>query len=431
MGTSSDEVPSLSRTATALTVHFVPRLCDSAGMPQPAAEAALTPALSPALAQEIAGETSTIIGLNVLITDTAGVVIGSGDRSRLGSVHEASIDVLRTGRPASHSAEQARALAGVRPGITLPVVIDGTVFGTVGLTGAPRRVRQFGLVVQRQTEILLRESMLLRSRLLRAQAVEDLVRDIALFDASVTSAGAVAARATELGIAPGLPRVAVLVAVGQPAGPRPVLPSTASPLRSVREIFHDPHDLVGEMSAGRIAVLHRTAPPGGSAGEPLRRRCERVVELLTRRHGLTALVGYGPAATGVAELHESYRDASAALRVGPAARPHQRVFPITELRVHQLVATAAPGTRDRFVAAELGALPGDPAWPALRDTLLAWGDSGFNLVRAATALRIHRNTLLHRLDKITKLTGSPARQSRGGIALYLACVAEQVGRAAE
>jgi carbohydrate diacid regulator len=401
-------------------------------MSQPVPEPALTPALSPALAQEIAGETSTIIGLNVLITDTAGVVIGSGDRSRLGSVHEASIDVLRTGRPASHTAEQARALTGVRPGITLPVVIDGAVLGTVGLTGAPRRVRQFGLVVQRQTEILLRESMLLRSRLLREQAVEDLVRDIALFDASVTSAGAVAARVTELGIAPGLPRVAVLVAVGQPAGPRPVLPSTASPLRSVREVFHDPHDLVGEMSAGRIAVLHRTASPGGgSAGEPLRRRCERVTELFARRHGLTALVGYGPAATGVAELHESYRDASAALRVGPAARPDQRVFPITELRVHQLVATAAPGTRDRFVAAELGALPEDPAWPALRDTLLAWGDSGFNLVRAAVALRIHRNTLLHRLDKITKLTGSPARQPRGGIALYLACVAEQVGRAAE
>jgi carbohydrate diacid regulator len=388
--------------------------------------------LSPALAQEIAGETSTIIGLNVLITDTAGVVIGSGDRSRLGSVHEASLEVLRTGRAASHTAEQARALAGVRPGITLPVVIDGTAFGTVGLTGAPRRVRQFGLVVQRQTEILLRESLLLRSQLLRQQAVEDLVRDIALFDTSVTSAGAVAARATELGIALQLPRAAVLIAVGQPDGPRPVLPSTASPLRSVRDVFHHPNDLVGEMSAGRFAVLHRAAPVWDrSAGEPLGERCEQVVQLLADRNGLAALVGYGPVAAGVAGLHESYRDASAALRVGPAARPGRRVFPITELRVHQLVETAVPGTRDRFVTAQLGALPDDPAWPALRDTLLAWGDSGFNLVRASATLHIHRNTLLHRLDKITKLTGEPARAPRTGIALYLACVAEQVGRATD
>ena len=54
--------------------------------------------LTPALAQEIAGETSAIIGLNIIITDADGIVIGSGDKSRVGSFHEASIEVIRSQR---------------------------------------------------------------------------------------------------------------------------------------------------------------------------------------------------------------------------------------------------------------------------------------------------------------------------------------------
>src|SRR5215831_426167 len=145
--------------------------------------------LTPTLAQEIAGETSRIIGFNVLITDRDGTVIGSGDRGRVGSFHEASVEVMRTLEAAAHDAAQARELRGVRPGITLPIVRAGTALGTVGITGSPRQVRRFGLVVKRQTEILVQESVLLRSRLLRERALEDLVRDIAYFDSDVVEPG--------------------------------------------------------------------------------------------------------------------------------------------------------------------------------------------------------------------------------------------------
>ncbi|MEU6351949.1 sugar diacid recognition domain-containing protein [Streptomyces sp. NPDC047072] len=50
--------------------------------------------LSPSLAQEIAADTSAVIGFNVLITDSDGMVIGSGDTSRVGTFHDASIEVV-------------------------------------------------------------------------------------------------------------------------------------------------------------------------------------------------------------------------------------------------------------------------------------------------------------------------------------------------
>src|ERR1700682_5052716 len=144
-----------------------------------------TAVLTPELAGEIADETTRILGYNVLITDENAQVIGSGDVSRVGSVHEASVAVEQRGMAASHNAEQAAALMGVLPGITMPIVLDGAVIGTVGITGSPARVVRLGRVVQRQTEILLRESLFQRTRLLRENRLTQLVRDIILVYSSV------------------------------------------------------------------------------------------------------------------------------------------------------------------------------------------------------------------------------------------------------
>ena len=364
------------------------------------------PRLTPELAQEIAGETSTVIGLNVLITDTDGVVIGSGDISRVGSVHEASLDVLRTLEPREHSTEQARALLGVRPGITLPIVIDGTALGTVGLTGAPRRVRQFGMVVRRQTEILLREAIGVESRLLGERARNDLLRDIAFFDADVVEPAAIAARATELGLDLRLSRVAILVEIrGTPS---------SSPLRTIRDAFPSVQDIAAEMTASRFAVLHRAQ----AADDPAR-RCARLVRELR----LDAYVGIGARAVDVPGLHTSYLDAATAVRLGPLAKPSDTVFTIETLRVEQLLDTTAHHVRDRYVTESLGPLQDEPA---LRDTVIAWAENGFNLVHTAAALHIHRNTLLHRLAKITELAGHPVREASAGIRLYLACLAARL-----
>jgi carbohydrate diacid regulator len=40
-----------------------------------------------------------------------------------------------------------------------------------------------------------------------------------------------------------------------------------------------------------------------------------------------------------------------------------------------------------------------------------------NLVRAAAGLHIHRNTLLYRLEKISQLAGTPAREPRACLSL--------------
>lgn len=393
--------------------------------------------LSPALAQEIAGDTSAVIGFNVLITDENGTVIGSGDSGRVGSFHEASVEVIRTQEPAEHNALQAQQLRGVRPGITLPLVMDGRAVGTVGITGTPRQVGRFGLLVKRQTEILLRESVMLRSRLLAERGAEKLLAEIVGYDPQVVEADFISSRAAESGFDLGLRRIAVAVEVTVPepasrqrGGPaRDLALGRSELLRIVREVFADPQDIVASTQPGWVGVLHRL--PARRQPDSVGNACRRVVDVIAAQTGLAARAGIGEPASSVAGLHDSYQDARDALRLGARLTPTPgaaatAVHLVTDLRVHQLLTAAGQPARTRLVTHTVGDLRTQPDWPVLRATVIAWCESGFSLVRTAESLHIHRNTVVYRMTKIEQLTGRPLREQPTTTALYLGCLADHL-----
>jgi carbohydrate diacid regulator len=366
--------------------------------------------LTPELAGEIADETTRILGCNVLITDADARVIGSGDPARIGTIHEASVAVLESGVAASHDAKQAAALVGVLPGITMPIVLGGAVVGTVGITGPPAQVVQLGRLVQRQTEILLRESQFQRSRLLRANRLNQLVRDIVEFDARLVDEQIIQASGVELGYDLTQPRTAIAFEV-QP-GPE----SYPSSVRAIGEIFGARMDLVAELATGRYVVLHLVSP-----SEPPSKPARRAAELLAERHGVTVHIGIGERGSGVAALADSYADALAALRLGGGGTAIE-IHEISDLRVAQLLDAASNQARERFTHSQLAPLTEESDFAVLRATLVAWCESGCNLVTTAQRLEIHRNTVIYRLDKMSRLIGRDVREPRTAVALYLACL---------
>jgi carbohydrate diacid regulator len=372
--------------------------------------------LSPVLAQQIAGETTEAIGHNVIITDGDGIVTGSGDVRRVGSLHEASLQVMETQESAWHSPEQARALTGVRPGITLPLVIGGEAVGTVGITGSPRQVRRFGLLVRRQTEILLEQAALLRSRMLRERALEDLVGEIVAFHPDTSDLDQLTTAARDLGFTLVHPRVPVLLEVqGATIGPEL--------LRTVRAVFHHSEDIVAVRSAGQCLVLAHV-PGSGSRDDD----AARMLAAVEDRFGATVRIGLGEPARSVPDLRHACQDAADALSLGSRVGPVKNVVTIRELRVHQALASIPHSQRERFRTAVLGRASTARDWAELRPTVIAWCESGFNLVAAAAALHLHRNTMLYRLSKLEHLVGHPWRDHRAMLSLYLACLTDQLGQ---
>lgn len=374
--------------------------------------------LTPALAQQIAGDTSAIVGYNILITDAEGTVIGSGDTSRVGSFHEASLDVIRTRESATHSASQARALRGVKPGVTLPILLNGNAVGTVGITGSPAQVTRFGLMVERQTEILLHQASLLRSTLQRERELEDLVRGILAFDPLTAEPSTLLDQANDQGIDLTTSRIAI--AVHLPAGAtQPAITTDWLPraLVLLRESFQHRGTIAVSIAANRYAVFAHPAPDGMAGTLAQAWHC---VDQFRTHLGSDVEIGIGAQAAGPMQMRTAYEEAMDSLHLGRRLT-RKSVTTIDEVRIEQLLSGIGLRARQRYTAAVAARLVALGDWSNVRDTVIAWCESGFSLVGAARRLHIHRNTLIHRLERIEQLQGWTERTAASYLALYLAC----------
>lgn len=392
------------------------------------------------VAQEIADETTGIVGYNILITDDAGIVIGSGDKSRVGTFHEASLETVQRGEMTWHDDETAGRLEGVKPGVTLPVVLENRTVGTVGITGNPDEVKRFGMVVKSQTEIMLRESLHLRIAMLQEKALESLVYDIANYDPAILEPEALVARAEELGYDLNLSRVSVVVDLAQfthLASSYRLRPDNRTPelelqslklgvLRTIKDVFGDEQDLATSIGTGKFGVLHSLWPREEDVTSQTTAKCRQLAESIQAHHDIVANVGIGTAANSVPELKASYQDAWSALHLGKRLARHRQVFHIGEFRVQELLLNVSYSSRKRFLHALLDPLKDQTDWETLRGTIMAWCESGYNLVEASKALYIHRNTMIYRLNKIEELSGKSPRDYEHAFALYLACLLDRM-----
>ena len=376
--------------------------------------------LGQALARQIANEITDVIGHNVLITDESGIVVGSGDETRIGQFHEASVEVVRTRRTIAHSAEDVRDLVGTLPGVTIPLIIDDSVVGTIGLSGSPDEVVQFGLVVKRQTEILMQEAARIGTRLTHQRATAELLRDICEWHHSRVPKTQLLQRGRTLGHDLTTPRRILLIQWAD-TDPSRAEADAEHVVRHVEEVFYSAGTLVAPLARMVVAV----GTP--DTGDSVMGLCQDVIAAMEARD-FDVRVAIGSTGAGIGELNVAARDAFDALQLGPIVEPQRKIHQIEQVRLHQALSVVPIDSRARLVEGLLSPLLKDREWTTLRTTLIAWGDSAFNITRAAQRLHVHRNTLIYRLDKIARLLRRSPDEPGLAIALYVACVIDELGR---
>ncbi|BBY17523.1 PucR family transcriptional regulator [Mycolicibacterium litorale] len=138
---------------------------------------------------------------------------------------------------------------------------------------------------------------------------------------------------------------------------------------------------------------------------------------LEQRRGVTTVVAYGRPARGAAEVRESYREARVALAI---ARRLRRTGAVSygELRSFTVLADVADTDNGhRLVREVLGPLG---SGPDLRNTLIAYLAEGGNVNATARTLNVHRNTMLAKLDRISRMLGMDIKVPENQFTAWLA-----------
>ena len=377
------------------------------------------------MAQNIAESTSEVIGRGVLVTDENGIIIGCNVKKRLGSFHEPSLKVMRENRPLVTFSEEAKKMPGVYPGYTLPIQFFDKVIGSISITGIPEEVERFGLLVQKQAEIMLREQAFLESNLMRERALRDLVENIAAYDSSQGMGELITLQGKELGVTLSRCKCAV-VAEMKSWKDESSENAYQNMVRELRAAFSHPRNVICPQRNRRVTVFVTPNRPG--SGDDVAQGIESTAAGFIgglEERGITADISVGFPANDLNGLAISLRSARDALRLA-GQLSLSGVISARSLTSEALLDLLPIKKREEFADRTLAGLEGRNDYDEMRDTFLGWCESPFASGEVAERLAMHRNSLQYRLKKIRALTGKDLWNFKEAFELWAAFVIKNI-----
>ena len=390
------------------------------------------------IVQKIAESTSEIIGYEVIITNDHSIIIGASDTSRLGEFHEASVRIIRTGKPNPDTVNIMK-LEGTKPGFALPIEISNKIIGSFGITGERGKVKTYCYLLKKQIEMMIYQEMYMKSALIKERAIKNLIQEISAYDNNLVNESFLLTRGQELGY--DLKSSFISVAIDlfpRDASIKTTKIQDGAPLEFnmqtirfelhsiIKKAFCNGNDLIAEMAHDKFCIVHHIHPdkPSHSIYEDVKMKSLQIIQEFESK-GFSTFIGIGAPAKNMSELSQSYKDAWQALKLGKQLPSPTPIYFIHELFLENLISGIPQNLAERYMVMTLTILKKQPDWPELSKTIAAWYESGFNQRKAARILFIHRNTLHYRLTKIQDLSGIEVHNHKYSIMLYLAVLMDK------
>ncbi|MFV9510630.1 sugar diacid recognition domain-containing protein [Tepidibacillus sp. LV47] len=368
------------------------------------------------LAQKIVERTMGIINRNINVMNEKGIIIGSGDSSRINQVHDGAVAVIERGDIVEIDDEEAQFLKGAKPGVNLPIYFKNEIVGVVGITGKPEEVRGFGLLIKMAAEMILEQAFLMEQIQWDERLKEEILHQ--LITGEITSDPWFKERAKTLGIDLDVPRVAVILELRSNSLTEEALSKKRKKIISILKTLIEPDDLLTLTYTTEIILLKKIRLKDMDWDkDQLFHQLNAWKFRLNHSTNVKMKIGIGTYYQDFKGLFQSYDEAKKTLKVGLTLYPDQDIywyhdmgFPIL---IQQISALNNHPLLDHYKKIVSRDKKGE-----LQQTLKAFIEENGEINKTAERLFIHRNTLHYRLDKIKEITGKDPKKLNELIELY-------------
>jgi Sugar diacid utilization regulator len=322
--------------------------------------------LSRFIAQKIVEEMMNVVPYNINVMDENGVIIGSGDSSRIGAFHEGAKRAIHDGI----AYEVFDEADGMKPGVNEPIIIGGKVIGVVGITGQPDTVRPFSKIV-RVTAILLIEQISINEK----ERKEKLNRERFYYELSVRKYEydkEFTERAQIYGINPNK-KFQSLIIEGS---------INSKEIESIRESYG--HSLTIDSNRAVFFIQDNY-----------------IYSQLLQQFEASKQVNKIASGNNETFASVSLENAMTALEVGAKIKPSAKLYRYDDLK---FLAHLSCDYKEDLLSL-FANLDKSGGRLELIQTLKVYIEENGEINEVAAKLNIHRNTLKYRLDKIEQLTG--------------------------
>lgn len=348
------------------------------------------------LAQEIVNAVKEVVDKDINFIDKKGIIIGSTDKRRLNTFHEAGYEAILTLN--NIIVGDCEKYKGSRRGINYPIKINNTAIGAIGITGDPEEISKYGFLVTKITEIFIKEQQLNYKYEADKQRINYVVKSL-IYD-NVEDKFEIENIMTEFNIAIDQKFAVVIMRIEKS--------DKISDIESVENDIKSVFDDIGNIFKIYIYPNEFIALVNEVKYEKLK---TAYIKTLNKYKG--SLNGGVGRLKDLYETHKSYQEARVALKYSIS---NERILTyIDSLNLEIILENVDPEVKRQYVDKTLKSLSIEEI-----NLLESYYKNDMSLKLTAEDLYIHKNTLQYRLEKIQEKCGFNPRSFNDSVILYLA-----------
>lgn len=347
---------------------------------------------------KIVEELSILIDQNVIVIDHNGFIIASTDMSRMNQFHEGALIAMKNKEVMHMTKELTATLKGVREGMVMPLIIEDTPIGVIGVTGQPSEIEKYGKLVQKITQFFVEDFLTRQEKEREVRMFEFFLLD--LLNGRVDK-NLLEQRAEMLNIDTELYDRVIIIQLERRIDMKGI-----DYLKNIQIIHPQLH--IFQWSFDKLVLL---------VPKVSRKHLEETLisfnRKLTKLYPDDIFIGVGNPQSFY-QLKDSYNQANVALS---AVTKNKTIVFEEDLKLELLLADIEEKKVQNFIARTIGPLLCEEE---LIYNLEMWLKNNDPLKDIADTLHIHKNTLKYRLKKIEKLLNIDINNNEHKVELMIA-----------
>jgi len=374
--------------------------------------------LSVELAKSIVERTMNVVNYNINIMNELGVIIASGDKDRIGNIHEGAIIALQRKSEFNVSVNQSEKLNGAYPGTNLVIEFKNSVVGVIGITGKPKDVLGYGKLIKMTAEMMIEQEYVLRELEWNNRMKEEMM--LALIYNKQDSFLLLDEYIKKFKIPQNHSMVIFIVEVNSEDYPENIDFKISNAMINLLEgTFKE--SIAAVINSKTIVVLHKCLSSNNKI-EDYESKLKEVNEKIYNQVGINVKISAGKIHEKLSYVYKSFDIARETLIFGKKIYPRDNIYIFDLLKCEMLFSQSSDIWKINELEDTYQLLALNDKNGVLRETLKVLIEENGELNNVSSRLFIHRNTLGYRLNKIYKLTDKNPRSYTELFWLYSALI---------
>jgi len=361
--------------------------------------------LSSKLAGSIVERTMNVVNYNIIITNTLGIIIASGNKDRIGDKHEGAIIALKRKSEFNVSENQSKKLSGVYSGTNQVIEFQNRVIGVIGITGKPKEVLGYGKLVKMTAEMMIEQEHVLSELASNKRMKQEVM--LALIYDKQDSLFLLDKYIKRFQIPYNNPMAIFIIEVNFKDNQDNIDSNIVNTMINILEgTFME--SLAAVIDSKTIVILHKSLHINDKI-ENFSEKLKEISEKICNQIDITVKISMGKIYDKLNDIYKSFNIAKETLLFGKKIYPNDNIYIFDSLKGEMLFSQNGEKWKideleDTYQLIALNDKEG-----VLRETLKVLIEENGELNNVSSRLFIHRNTIRYRLNNIYKITNRNPR----------------------